>query len=349
VLLHNNGDGTFSDASSASGIAAHPGRALGVAIHDYDRDGWIDLFVANDSMRQYLFRNTGRGTFDEVALEAGVAYDDDGRSFAGMGTDVEDYDNDGWPDVIVTTLSLERYALYRATGDGRFEYASHTTGVGRATLQNSGWGTKFVDFDNDGRRDLFVAQGHVLDTVSRARQGFDYLQPPLMLRNQPSTPATDRSLRPGVSFVDVSASLGPVFARTAAGRGAAFADLDNDGDVDVVIANLDAAPAVLRNDGDSSNHWLTVSLRGTRSNRQGIGAIVSVFDENGGTRSGICSTASSYQSGSDARVHFGLADARILRRIEVRWPSGTLQVLKDIAADRILEIVEPPSGGRQSP
>lgn len=337
VLLRNNGDGTFSDTSAASGIAAHPGRALGVAIHDYDRDGWIDLFVANDSMRQYLFRNTGRGTFAEVALEAGVAYDDDGRSFAGMGTDVEDYDNDGWPDVIVTTLSLERYALYRAIGAGRFEYASHTTGIGRATLQNSGWGTKFVDFDNDGRRDLFVAQGHVLDTVSRARQGFDYLQPPLMLRNQ------------GPSFVDVSASLGPVFARPAAGRGAAFADLDNDGDIDVVIANLDAGPALLRNDGDRSNHWLTVSLRGTRSNRHGIGAIVSVVDEHGRTRSGICSTASSYQSGSDRRVHFGLAGARIVRRIEVRWPSGTVQVLNDIGADRILEIVESPSDGRQSP
>lgn len=349
VLLRSNGDGTFTDVSAPSGIAGHPGKALGVAIHDYDRDGWIDLFVANDSMRQYLFRNTGRGTFDEVALEAGVAYDDDGRSFAGMGTDMEDYDNDGWPDVIVTTLSLERYALYRATGAGRFEYASHTAGVGRATLQNSGWGTKFVDFDNDGRRDLFVAQGHVLDTVSRARQGFDYLQPPLVLRNQPSTPAIDRSLRPGVSFVDVSASLGPAFARPAAGRGAAFGDLDDDGDVDVVIANLDAEPTVLRNERINANHWLTVSLRGTRSNRQGIGAMVTVVDEHDRTQSGICSTASSYQSASDRRVHFGLAGATMLRRVEVRWPRGALQVLKDIAADRILEIVEPPSDGRQSP
>jgi len=335
VLLRNNGDGTFSDASAPSGIAAHPGKALGVAIHDYDRDGWIDLFVANDSMQQYLFRNTGQSTFVEVALEAGVAYDDDGRSFAGMGTDVEDYDNDGWPDVIVTALSLERYALYRAVGRGRFEYASHTTGVGRATLQNSGWGTKFVDFDNDGRRDLFVAQGHVLDTVSRARQGFDYLQPPLMLRNQDA------------SFVDVSASLGPAFARPAASRGAAFADLDDDGDVDIVIANLDAEPTILRNDGGNANHWLTVSLRGTRSNRHGIGAIVSVVDEHGRTQSGICSTASSYQSGSDGRVHFGLAGAKTVRRVEVRWPSRTLQVLKDIAADRILEIVEPSSDVRQ--
>jgi hypothetical protein len=335
VLLHNNGDGTFTDASASSGIAAHPGKALGVAIHDYDRDGRIDLFVANDSMPQFLFRNTGAGVFEEVALEAGVAYDDDGRTFAGMGTDVEDYDGDGWPDVIVTTLSLERYALFRAVGRGRFEYASHATGVGRATLQKAGWGTKFIDFDNDARRDLFVAQGHVLDTVSGARQGFDYLQPPLMLRNQ------------GPSFSDVSASLGPAFARPAAGRGAAFADLDDDGDVDIVIANLDGQPTLLRNEGGNANHWLTVSLRGTRSNRQGIGAIVSVVDEHGLTQSGICSTTSSYQSASDGRVHFGLAGARTVRRVEVRWPSGAVQVLKEIAADRILEIVEPAPEVRQ--
>ena len=247
VLLRNNGNGTFSDTSAASGIAAHPGKALGAAIHDYDRDGRIDLFVANDSMQQFLFRNTDRAAFQEIALQAGVAYDDDGRSFAGMGADVEDYDNDGWPDVIVTTLSLERYALFRATGRGGFEYASHASGIGRATLQGSGWGTKFVDFDNDGRRDLFVAQGHVLDTVTRARQGFDYLQPPLMLRNDPSTP-----LGAGASFADVSASLGPAFARPAAGRGAAFADLDDDGDIDIVIANLDAAPVLLRNEGGNA-------------------------------------------------------------------------------------------------
>ena len=328
VLLRNNHDGTFSDVSVATGIAAHAGKALGVAVHDYDRDGAIDLFVANDSMQQYLFRNAGRRAFVEVALDAGVAFDDDGRSFAGMGVDVEDYDNDQWPDAIVTTLSLERYALFRGAGQGRFEYASHSSGVGRATLQNAGWGTKFADFDNDGRRDLFVAQGHVLDTVSRARQGYEYLQPPLLLRNA------------GASFVDVSASMGPAFARPAAGRGAAFGDLDNDGDIDVVVANLDAAPSLLRNEGGNSHHWLAVSLRGTRSNRSGIGAIVSVVDEKGRTQSGICSTASSYQSASDRRVHFGLGDAPRAQRVEVRWPSGIVQVLKDVAADRVLEIVE---------
>ena len=334
ALLRNDGGGTFSDVSKVSGIAAHPGKALGVAIHDYDRDGLIDLFVANDSMPQFLFRNTGRGTFEEVATQAGAAYDDDGRTFAGMGTDMADYDNDGWPDVIVTALSLERYALFHALGRGRFEYASHATGVGRATLQRSGWGTKFIDYDNDGRRDLFVAQSHVLDTVSRARQGFDYPQPPLMLRNE-GIPS-----KGGASFVDVSPSLGPAFARPATGRGAAFADLDDDGDIDIVVANLDAAPTLLRNDGGNANHWLMVSLRGTRSNRDGIGAIVTIVDESGRTQSGVSSTASSYQSASDRRVHFGLGGATIVKRLEVKWPSGAVQVLTDLAADRVVEVVE---------
>jgi hypothetical protein len=249
-----------------------------------------------------------------------------------MGIDVADYDNDGWPDVFVTTLSLERYALFRALAKGRFEYASHASGVGRATMQNAGWGTKFVDFDNDGHRDLFVAQSHVLDTVSRARQGFEYLQPPLMLRNEGTSVPT---------FVDVSASLGPAFRRPAAGRGAAFGDLDNDGDLDIVVANLDGPPTLLRNDGGNANHWVAVKLRGTRSSRQGIGAIVTVLDDRGRTQSAVCSTASSYQSASDDRVHFGLDTATRATTIEVRWPNGTIQALKNVGVDRVVEISEP--------
>ncbi|MGH9161284.1 MAG: CRTAC1 family protein [Vicinamibacteraceae bacterium] len=328
LLYRNNRDGTFSDVSRESGIAALEGKALGVALNDYDGDGWVDLFVANDSMRQFLFRNAGEGMFVEVALDAGTAYDEDGRAFAGMGTDFEDYDNDGRPDLIVTTLSLEHYALYRNAGNGRFDYATHTTGVGRATALLSGWGTKFVDFDNDTDRDLFVAQGHVLDGVTRARQGYDYLQPPLMLRND------------GGSFVDVSAALGPPFARAAAGRGAAFGDLDDDGDIDIVVANLDSPPAVLRNDGGNAHGWLRLRLRGTASNRDGLGARVTVVDANGHTQWAVSSTASSYQSASDRQVHFGLGAAAGIRRIEVRWPSGATQVLNDITANREIEVIE---------
>ncbi len=338
VLLRNNGEGTFTDASATSGIGAHPGKALGVAIHDYDRDGWIDLFVANDSMQQFLFRNTGNGTFAEVALEAGVAYDDDGRSFAGMGTDVEDYDNDGWPDVIVTTLSMERYALYRALGRGRFDYASHTTGVGRCHPSQLRLGNEVRGLRQ--RR----APRSVRGAKPRARYGVTQRIRASTISSRRSCCATRAPrLRSGQApRLSMSRRRSGRHSRQpASGRGAAFADLDDDGDVDIVVANLDAAPTLLRNDGGNASHWLTVSLRGTRSNWNGIGAVVSIVDEHGRTQSGVCSTASSYQSANDRRVHFGLADARTVRRLEVRWPSGTVQVLTDIKVNRILEIIEP--------
>jgi hypothetical protein len=330
LLFHNNGNGTFTDVSSDAGVAAETGKALGVAIHDYDGDGWIDLFVANDSMRQFLFRNVGGRRVADVALDAGVAYDEDGRSFAGMGVDFEDYDNDGRPDVIVTTLSLERYALFRNLGRGRFAYATHTSGVGRATALRSGWGALFVDYDGDADKDIFVAQGHVLDTVSAARHGFEYMQPPLMLRNDHGR------------FSDASAALGRVFTRPTAGRGVAAGDWDGDGDIDLAVANLDGPPSLLRNDGGNRTGWLIVSLRGTVSNRDGIGAIVTVVDDGGRTQSRICTTASSYQSASDRRVHFGLGGARRVRRLEIRWPSGIVQTRENVTANRVIEVVEPP-------
>jgi len=329
LLFRNNGNGTFRDVSTDTGVAGERGKALGVAFNDYDGDGWIDVFVANDSMRQFLFRNVRGRRFAEVALDAGVAYDEDGRSFAGMGVDFEDYDNDALPDVVVTTLSLERYALFRNAGGGRFEYATHTSGVGGATARLSGWGARFLDYDGDADKDLFVAQGHVLDTVSLDRQGFEYLQPPLMLRNDG-----------GGRFSDVSATLGAAFTRPAAGRGAATADLDGDGDLDIVTANLNAAPSLLRNDGGNRLGWLIVSLRGTVSNRDGIGAIVSIVGDTGARQTRICSTAASYQSASDRRVHFGLAGATRVRRLDVRWPSGISQTLENLPPNRVIEIVE---------
>lgn len=328
VLFRNNGDGTFRDVSRESGIAAHAGKALGVAIDDYDDDGRIDIFVANDSMPQFLFRNRGGGTFDEVAVAAGVAFDEDGRTFAGMGTDFGDYDGDGRPDLIVTTLSLERYALYRNDGADGFSYTTHVSGVGRATARGSGWGTRLLDYDNDGDLDLFVAQGHVLDTVSLARQGYAYEQPPLLLRNDDGR------------FTDVSGEMGAPFRTAGAGRGAAVGDLDNDGDLDVVVANLDGSPVVLRNDA-SAGRSLLVRLRGTRSNRDGIGAILVLTDTRGRTQRAIASRASSYQSASDGRVHFGLG-AVPAHRLEVRWPSGIRQSVPSLPGHGEVVVEESP-------
>ncbi len=319
LLYRNNRDGTFTDVSERSGIAAIEGKALGVAIDDYDGDGLIDVFVANDSIRQFLFRNQGNGTFGEGALAAGVGFDEDGRAFAGMGTDFGDYDGDGRPDIIVTTLSLERYALFRNDGPAGFTYATHESGVGRATVRSSGWGTRFMDYDDDGDRDIVVAQGHVLDTVSEERQGYAYEQPPLLLRND------------GGRFTDVSGEMGTAFLKAAAGRGVAVGDLDGDGDLDVVIANLDAAPVVLRND-HSGGGSLRVRLRGTQSNRDGLGTVVVVTDAAGRRQRAVCSTSSSYQSASEPVVHFGLGTSTAAR-VDVHWPSGVLQT------------VVPPSGG----
>jgi hypothetical protein len=332
LLFRNNGDGTFSDVSRQAGIAALEGKALGIAVDDYDGDGRVDIFVANDSMRQFLFRNRGDGTFVEGALQAGAGFDEDGRAFAGMGTDFGDYDGDGRPDIIVTTLSLERYALFRNEGPGGFIYATHETGVGRATVRSSGWGTRFLDYDNDGDRDLVVAQSHVLDTVSEARQGYAYKQPPLLLRND------------GGRFTDVSAGMGSAFRTPAAGRGLAIGDLDGDGDLDVVIGHLDAAPVVLRN--DHGGRSLRVRLRGTRSNRDGLGAVVVVTDADGRRQRAVCSTSSSYQSASEPAVHFGLGSAAA-RHVDVHWPSGVTQTVTP-PPEGVVEITEPPDTASRS-
>ncbi len=328
LLFRNNGDGTFRDVSRASGIAAFEGKALGVAIDDFDADGHSDIFVANDSMRQFLFRNRGDGTFDEIAVASGAAFDEDGRTFAGMGADSGDYDGDGRPDLIVTTLSLERYALFRNEGALGFSYATHASGVGRATARTSGWGTRFLDYDNDGDLDLFVAQGHVLDTVSQARQGFAYEQPPLLLRND------------GGRFTDVSHEAGTPFLAAGAGRGAAVGDLDDDGDLDLVISNVDGAPLVIRNDSVGTRS-LRVRLRGRRATRDGIGAVLTLTDSQGRTQRAICTTSSSYQSAHDGRVHFGLGIATATR-LEVHWPGGVVQVVTALPPHGAVLVEEPP-------
>jgi hypothetical protein len=326
ILYHNNGDGTFTDVSQRSGIAAKKGRALGVAFADYDGDGFTDIFVANDGMQQYLFHNNGNGTFTELGLEAGAALSEDGRRLSGMGVVFQDYDNDGRPDIIVTELPREIYGVYHNDGGGSFSYRSLEAGLGVLSSGSSGWGIGLEDFDNDGWKDLFVAQGHVLDNVEQIDPSLHYLELPLLAMNH-----NGRFER-----LD-SGGTTPV-----AGRGAAFGDLNNDGWEDVVMTSLGGHPQVFMNNGGNAGgkaggkaHWLVISLRGTRSNRDGYGARVQV---NGQTR--FATSAGSYLSASDKRLHFGLGAAE-KAKVEIMWPSGIHQTLNEVHADQFLEIREP--------
>jgi enediyne biosynthesis protein E4 len=322
ILYHNNGDGTFADVSQRSGIAAKKGRALGVAFADYDGDGLTDIFVANDGMQQYLFHNNGNGTFTELGLEAGAALSEDGRRLSGMGVVFQDYDNDGRPDIMVTELPREIYGVYHNDGGGSFSYRSLEAGLGVLSSGSSGWGIGLEDFDNDGWKDLFVAQGHVLDNVEHIDPSLRYLELPLLAINH-----NGRFERGD------SGSTAPV-----AGRGAAFGDLNNDGWEDVVMTSLGGHPQVLFNNGGKAGgkaRWLVISLRGTRSNRDGFGARVQV---NGQTR--YATSAGSYLSASDKRLHFGLG-ATEKAKVEVVWPSGIHQTLNEVPADQFLEVREP--------
>ena len=327
VLLHQRSDGSFEDVSKSSGIADPSGKGLGVAFADFDNDGWTDVFVANDSVRQSLYRNKGDGTFEDIAVISGAAYDEDGRTFAGMGIDCADFDNDGYTDVFITTLSNEKYALYRNNGDLSFTYVTNTTGVGQITLLNAGWGTRIVDVDNDGLRDLFVAQSHVLDTVEKSTAYLKYKQPLLLMSNT------------GKGFVNVSATAGAAFNTAVAARGAAFGDLNNDGQIDAVVSVLEDAPIILRNAG-TTNHWIGIELSGTKSNRNGIGARVTVMDIAGKKRIFDVGTAGSYLSSNDPRIVVGLGNAKAVKSVEVRWPSGRVQTIPAPSTDRYLKINE---------
>ena len=318
VLYRNLGDGKFADVSEPSKIAASVGKGMGTAILDYDLDGNADIFVSNDGMEQFLFRNQGDGTFREEALKAGVALGEGGRSFAGMAVAVGDYDNDSLPDILVTNLALEKWALYHNEGRGYFRYASLDSGLAALTASNSGWGAGFRDFDNDGWKDVFVAQSHVLDNVERIHSGLRYKEPPALLHNQAG------------KFRRVAIEGAPAVA----GRGAAFGDLNNDGAMDVVVCVLGERPLVFYN-GTNSNHWLMLKLVGTRSNRDGLGATVRF-----GNQWCYVTTSGSYLSASDPRVHFGLGSQTSVT-VHVHWPSGQKQLLPNLKVDQVLEVKEP--------
>ena len=331
LVYHNDGNGHFTEIAAKIGLD-QPGKGLGIAIADYDRDGHTDIFVANDSMQEFLYHNKGNGTFEEVGLPSGVAVDGDGRTYAGMGIDFSDYNNDGLPDLIITDLANQRYAIYQNNGDGTFTYSSYLNGVAAATLLHSGWGVNFLDYDNDGWKDLIIAQGHDIDNVQLNYPQLRYKEPMLLMHND------------GKHLVDVSSASGEIFQQAWVGRGLAAGDIWNDGRVDVVVSTNDGPAYIVRNETPTSNHWLGIKLVGHKSNRDGIGAEIKLTTSKG-MQFVTVSTAASYLSSNDKRAHFGLGSDAAAQSIEIRWPSGTVQTLKNISGDRVLVVDEPSTSG----
>jgi hypothetical protein len=334
LVYHNDGHGHFTEVSHKLGLDK-PAKALGIAIADYDRDGRIDLFVANDSMQEFLFDQKVGGTFEEIGLESEVAVNSEGQVYAGMGVDFADYDNDGWPDIVVTDLANQKYASYHNGPGGIFDYASNINGLGTMTLLHSGWGLRFLDYDNDGWKDLLVAQGHDLDNIETISPQLHYREPMLLARNT------------GKRFVDVSPVSGNIFKEAWVGRGLATGDLDNDGRIDAVVTTNGGPAHILRNETASANHWITLRLTGHKSNRDGIGAVVKLTTAQGSQWATV-TTSSSYLSASDPRVHFGLGSSAMADSIEIRWPSGIVQTLTSVKGDRQVQVDEPVAIGNQS-
>jgi hypothetical protein len=327
TLYRNNGDGTFTDVSEQTGIAKHLGKGMGAVMADYDGDGFMDIFVANDNHPNFLFHNIGGKRFEEVAFESGVAYPESAHAISGMGVDFKDVDNDGRPDLWHTAIENESFPLYQNSGGGQFQEATGKFLLGK-TRTMSGWSNGIFDFDNDGWKDLFVARGNVLDNVALFSDR-KYEEPNSVFRN----------LGNG-KFEDVSAGAGAGFAHTAAHRGAAFGDLDNDGRVDAVVSVLNGPAEYFHNVSPRAGHWILFKLVGTKSNRMGLGAQLRITTEDGRKQWNHATTAAGYACASDSRVHFGLGASKVVREVEIRWPSGIRQTLHNVAADRIVTVEE---------
>jgi hypothetical protein len=335
TLYRNRGDGTFEDVSKATGIAAHVGKGMGVAVADYDLDGFPDIFVTNDKLASFLFHNLAGSKFEEVALLAGGALRDNGMPVSGMGVDFRDYDNDALPDILFTALFNETFPLFQNQGNGSFREAGVSSRMGPLTRKLSGWSAGLFDFNNDGWKDIFTANAHVSDVIEFF-EAAEYKQSNSVFLNQGDG-----------SFRDASGEAGLAGTAPAAHRGGAFADFNNDGRIDVVVPSLGGPAELWENISEGRNTWLTLKLVGSRSNRDGIGARVRI-----GTQHNHMTSAVGYASSSHGGVHFGTGKAKTVDEVEIVWPSGRKQVLRNVSTDRILEVREefepraPASGAR---
>jgi len=327
-LFHNNGDGTFTDVSKESGIAQHLAKAWGVVACDINNDGWMDLFVANDTVENFLFANR-KGHFEEIGLLAGVGYSAFGRPRSGMGVDAADFDQDGWMDLFVANVDQEMYSLYRNNHDETFRDLAISSGIGNATKLMSGWGLKFFDYDNDGLLDLLLCNGHPDDKVDGRIENVKYLEPMLLFRNN------------GKGLENVSSQSGPIFSQPLAARGMALGDFDNNGSVDVLVAINNGAPILLRNNAGAENHWLGVRLVGKKCNPDAIGARIS-YQAGDLKQSRAKVGGGSYLASHDPRVVLGLGKHSKIDWLEVRWPqpSGKIERFADLPFDRYITIVE---------
>ncbi len=329
-LYHNNGDGTFTDVTEKAGLAI-AGKALGVVAFDFNRDGWLDLYVANDTVRNFLFRNNHDGTFTEVGLEAGVAYGSNGKAQSGMGVDAADVDGDGLPELWVANIDYEPNNLFHNNGDGTFTDVTSESKLGLMALLFSGFGTRITDYDNDGKLDMFVLNGHPLDNIQLLHDAVTAAERPFLVENQGKG-----------KFEEVGQQHGEIFSRQLNGRGLAMGDFDNDGDEDFLLVQNGRPPVLLRNDGGNRNAWIGFELEGKASGRDAIGALVTV------TAAGRVQVrervgGSSYCSSSDPRLLFGLGKAEQVNKVEVRWPTGAVSTLEHVQARKYYRIEEPSS------
>lgn len=325
-LYINNGDGTFRDASVASGLRAHPGKGMGAATADFELNGKMDFFVTNDKLVNFFYRNQGNGKFDEVAFETNTALREDGVFISGMGVDANDLDNDGYPDIVLVALDKETFPIYRNTGKGDFDDVTESSGMTRLSMPMAGYSPNIADFDNDGWKDIFVSRGHVQSMKSQPR--IEIEQPNTVFHNMH-----------GMKFSSLTAEAGFTAVPPSRHRGSAVGDLNGDGKLDIAVTALDAPAEVWMNDSPAQNHWLELKLQGTKSNRDGIGARIKVVTKSGAQYSQMY-TSAGYASSSAGPVHFGLGSETEAALVEIRWPSGVVQELKNIPADRIVTLKE---------